>query len=510
MLASLLKKYEEYDFVYRLRARVLFGLILLTVFASMAVFVHNYFFVSVSAGMDLQKPVLALVAVLMVALAILCKGYFQAAANIIFFMTCAVIWYIMFFVEDDFLALGNTIVFVYGALGMVPLIVGRRSALVLFYFLFNIALFYAFIQWRMPEFDLPARYVTAFIFDNSLAMIFVAILAFLVISINERSLQRAEEEIEKNRAMSLSFEAQVVERTNELHAAKDDLLAAAHQAGKAEIATGVLHNIGNTLTGVFVNVDALQRTFSRQLLASIQKVGDAVKDSEDVNQYLTNNTQGKKIPSFVVALGPLLTRERQRMDAALERIEDGISLMKESVRTQQAYANSSFMYQEIDLAKEVDTMIALTISDSKGGGVVIEKRFAPHAPLIAQREKVGHIIANLIKNAFEALSEVPRDRRRITISIFEGAYGTTVLEVSDTGCGIKVEDLTRIFSFGFTTKPDGHGFGLHHCANAMTEMNGKLSVSSPGLGKGATFTMTFYRGDDEQERSTIRPDLVAP
>jgi signal transduction histidine kinase len=64
-----------------------------------------------------------------------------------------------------------------------------------------------------------------------------------------------------------------------------------------------------------------------------------------------------------------------------------------------------------------------------------------------------------------------------------------MIRVEDNGIGIPPENLTRIFSHGFTTRPDGHGFGLHIGAINAREMGGSLSVASEGTGRGATFTL---------------------
>ena len=61
--------------------------------------------------------------------------------------------------------------------------------------------------------------------------------------------------------------------------------------------------------------------------------------------------------------------------------------------------------------------------------------------------------------------------------------------MEDTGCGIPPENLSRIFTFGFTTRPGGHGFGLHASALAAAEMGGSLTAASDGVGRGARFTL---------------------
>ena len=64
-----------------------------------------------------------------------------------------------------------------------------------------------------------------------------------------------------------------------------------------------------------------------------------------------------------------------------------------------------------------------------------------------------------------------------------------LIGVRDNGVGIPAENLQRIFSFGFTTKRDGHGFGLHSSAVAAQEMDGSLLAHSDGRGNGAEFVL---------------------
>jgi signal transduction histidine kinase len=93
-----------------------------------------------------------------------------------------------------------------------------------------------------------------------------------------------------------------------------------------------------------------------------------------------------------------------------------------------------------------------------------------------------------VRNATFACDETGRPDQRITVRI-AGDPSRVRISVSDNGVGIPAENLTRIFSHGFTTKQDGHGFGLHSGALAAKELGGSLSVQSDGPGHGATFTL---------------------
>jgi two-component system NtrC family sensor kinase len=94
-----------------------------------------------------------------------------------------------------------------------------------------------------------------------------------------------------------------------------------------------------------------------------------------------------------------------------------------------------------------------------------------------------------LRNAKYAVGESERTDKRITVSIFAATEQTAHIVVSDNGIGISPENLTRVFAHGFTTKEEGHGFGLHSGALAAHAMGGSLNVASAGIGHGASFTL---------------------
>jgi signal transduction histidine kinase len=104
---------------------------------------------------------------------------------------------------------------------------------------------------------------------------------------------------------------------------------------------------------------------------------------------------------------------------------------------------------------------------------------------------VLQILVNLISNAIYAMRALPGRQHCLTlrVGLAEAMEGWMCLQVQDTGVGIKSEHLTRIFAQGFTTKKDGHGFGLHSSALAAKLLGGALRAHSPGEGQGATFTL---------------------
>ena len=99
------------------------------------------------------------------------------------------------------------------------------------------------------------------------------------------------------------------------------------------------------------------------------------------------------------------------------------------------------------------------------------------------------ILVNLVSNARQALDTTASGERRLHISLARAANDRVHITLRDNGVGIAPELLTRIFQYGFTTRREGHGFGLHSSALAAQELGGSLRVHSEGPGQGATFTL---------------------
>ncbi len=113
---------------------------------------------------------------------------------------------------------------------------------------------------------------------------------------------------------------------------------------------------------------------------------------------------------------------------------------------------------------------------------------SPVPQVTVDKHKALQILVNLLRNAKHAMDEFETSEKRLTLRIRQQDDSIVALSVIDTGCGIPPENLTRIFSHGFTTRRDGHGFGLHSAALAAQQMGGRLLAHSDGPGRGATFT----------------------
>ncbi len=275
---------------------------------------------------------------------------------------------------------------------------------------------------------------------------------------------------------------------------------AARAAGKSEIATGILHNVGNVLNSVNVSIAMVSERVRDSKVEKLDRVVKLLEDHKDeLGTFLTSDARGKHVTPYLIELSKLMLVDHEEIRREVSGLQGGIDHIRELVTSQQSYAGLTGPKDPIKLATLVED--ALRISRQAGGlgdSVEIVRRFEEVPSIRVERHKVTEILINLIKNAIEATRIGAARDPRVSLEIKRVAPDRVCVAVSDNGMGIAPENLTRIFTHGFTTKPKGHGFGLHASANAATELDGSLTVKSDGLGQGATFELELPLGSQEE------------
>lgn len=290
---------------------------------------------------------------------------------------------------------------------------------------------------------------------------------------------------------NFEIERQVVERTTELNRTQAELLETSRLAGMAEVATSVLHNVGNVLNSVGVSAELATSKVREFRTGSLKNVAELLQQhSADLPAFLTTDPRGKMLPDYLLKLAAHLAEPQQAILQEMEMLQKNIDHIKEIVAMQQRYARGTGVVEVLSMADLVEDSIRINAASFSRHEVNVEREIAPVPPLKTDRHKVMQILVNLLSNAKHALDHSDGDRR-MKVCVVQNQEGMLEIAVIDNGTGIAPENLDRIFSHGFTTKKLGHGFGLHSGALAARELGGTLKAHSDGPGLGAIFTLTL-------------------
>lgn len=300
-----------------------------------------------------------------------------------------------------------------------------------------------------------------------------------------------------------------VETQKALEESNRQLMEATRQAGMAEVATGVLHNVGNVLTSINVTANLISDRYRDSKVTSIFKVCGLLREhSADLGGFFTKDPRAAKLPGYLEGLANNLDKERVDTMSDLSTLLKSIDHIKDIIWMQQSYASVAGLVEPLVPAETIEDAIKLSNNALQRHNVHVEKQFAPTPPARAERHKVLQILVNLISNAKKAMDCKEPSQRRMLLRVENGPAETIVIKVVDNGIGIPPENLTKIFSHGFTTRKDGHGFGLHSSALAAKQMGGALQAASDGVSRGATFTLVLPRWTDAKPGTT--PPIKLP
>jgi signal transduction histidine kinase len=276
----------------------------------------------------------------------------------------------------------------------------------------------------------------------------------------------------------------------ELEEANKELLDLSRRAGMAEVATGVLHNVGNVLNSVSVSATLLADGLRKSKVGNLRLATDMIRAKNgDLGVFLTTDPKGLLLPEYLAKAAGQLEKEHEEFGVEIASMTENIEHIKGIVAMQQHYAKVSGMKENLDAGELVEDALRMNYASLHRHRIRLVREVEGDLPKVCvDRHKVLQILINLIRNAKHALEDGTGEKR-LTVRVEPRFPWQVRISVSDNGVGIVSENLTKIFNHGFTTRQNGHGFGLHSGANAAKEMGGSLHVNSAGEGQGATFTL---------------------
>jgi PAS domain S-box-containing protein len=269
------------------------------------------------------------------------------------------------------------------------------------------------------------------------------------------------------------------------------LMDASRQAGMAEVATNVLHNVGNVLNSINVSASLAVEKLKTSKSGKLGQVAALLDQQKgDLARFMTQDARGQKIPQYLTALALQLQGERDALLQELTQLRANLDHIKEAVTMQQAYAKRCGVLETVEVVDMVEDSLRMNSGSLTRHQVALKRDFRDRPRITVDKHKVLQILVNLIRNAKYACDESGHSSKQVTLRT-ESIKDAVRICVIDNGIGIAPEVMGQLFGHGFTTRKSGHGFGLHSAALAASELGGSLKASSEGVGLGATFELTL-------------------
>lgn len=289
-------------------------------------------------------------------------------------------------------------------------------------------------------------------------------------ALEQRVAERTAELQEKNHLL----EREVMERSR----IQEELAVA------REIANCTVHNIGNVINSLVVSVQTLEAMHHRSRVNKIKKALDLISEHRDnIGAFFSEDPRGARLLEYLMMIADEVPKEKEQIDSELVQMDNHLRLIREMAQTQQNFASS--YHEPFQIQDIIEDALRIQFPIEKGS-VKLVRRFENVPAIRLDRVKLAHVFLNLIKNAKDAMQHPSGDTPELIIAIRETERFIEV-SVTDNGQGIRPDDLEKLGTYGFTTKENGHGFGLKYCVGTLQNFGAKLVIESDGPKQGATF-----------------------
>lgn len=309
--------------------------------------------------------------------------------------------------------------------------------------------------------------------------------------------------LQKNQELEQTNTSLNVEITNRRRAEAEkeklyqQLMQASRQAGMADVASSVLHNVGNVLNSINVSTDTLLKTLKKPLVGDVCRIASLFHEHQhNLQEFLSVDPKGKQIPSYLGLVAESLSGSHQTIQSELDSLVKKVDHIKQVILSQQDIARATNIRESSSAEELVEQALMMAMPEPEKYRIHVERKYGVVPTMMTDRHQVLQILVNVITNAKNSMIEHGGEIRHLTLRVAVPPGGRAVVrfEVSDTGGGIKPENIPKLFAQGFTTRKGGNGLGLHSSAIVAKNLGGTLQAQSEGEGRGATFTLELPLG----------------
>ena len=284
--------------------------------------------------------------------------------------------------------------------------------------------------------------------------------------------------------------------TLEVHEARRQLLDQSFKAGKADTAAEVLHNIRNAMTPLINGIDRLSKNFRFTGGLRIREAADELGDPACPPE------RRSKLLQYIVSAFGHIQKSSEDAISDLQVASRQARQVEAILSDQERYANVAPVIESLDLASVIEEASLVIPDQSKPGVRLVVSPGLDTLRVRAHRVGLVQVLGNLILNACEAIQRGQTAAGSITMAAVDDVIDgqpMVRLTITDSGCGFTEDAKQNIFQRGFSSK-EGHqrGLGLHWCANALSNMGGRISAESDGKDRGASFHVLLPAGTGQK------------
>lgn len=306
--------------------------------------------------------------------------------------------------------------------------------------------------------------------------------------------------------LNRSLEDKVTERTQELKDTQSVLEESAYSAGRAEIATEVLHNVGNLLnsvrTSALIIEQALSGDHGNTLLTKIIENIEVLENGHF--RFKSSDQRGDRLLHAL----EFISRHHEKLISQnlkeSQRLGELIDRIVKVLRKQEHHLLVHEHNQAISLETLINQGLKFCKNQIAAASIQLELHNLDHQ-VILDAVRFRRIFMALMENALHAIEEQQKvDHRQGQIQILAANQGQEILlHIQDNGIGVPEALQKKIFAQGYSTWINKQGFGLHYCANALKGMGGQLELQSAGEGKGTTLTLHLPIQEQSQKQEAL-------
>lgn len=262
--------------------------------------------------------------------------------------------------------------------------------------------------------------------------------------------------------------------------------------GKFEIASEVLHDIGNAVVGFGSYLTRISRSMEQNNVANLQNVALFLKGQQLALSTALGHEKAEALVNLMEGIAKTQKDSYEETNGSIAEQLNIISHIQEILAIQRHYVTGHGAPERkaVSLKEIIHDCQSMLFASYDKKGIVLSFNAAEQMPMIkGDRTKLMQVILNLLKNSVEAI-DMDASQKRITIDL-QFKDKMLQLRIQDTGKGFDTDTAARIFERGFTTKDTGTGLGLYNCRSIIESHAGSIDVQSEGAGRGATTLIRF-------------------